>query len=124
MRLATLKYGAFRLPCDLQRTCSGNSISLEHISSRSKIFRVGTCYASGAKVIFESERTWASIVLPHWQLRPSATVHAFEATPEIANRLREAAVLNNLSRLHVHAVAASSHTGFAKLNRCRGEIGT
>ena len=30
---------------------------------------------------------------------------------------------NDLRRLHVHAIAASSRAGFAKLNRCRGETG-
>lgn len=57
-------------------------------------------------------------------VQPKAKVHAFEPTPDIANRLRATAKLNVLDHLYVHEVAVSTRAGTATLRRFRGELGT
>jgi FkbM family methyltransferase len=57
-------------------------------------------------------------------IQPTAVVHSFEPTPEIAARLRTTAKLNKLDQLNVHEVAVSNKDGFASLYDCRGEFDT
>jgi FkbM family methyltransferase len=123
MRLAILKYGAFKLPCDLREHLQRQFYFFGTYFAEEQNLSQWQCYASGAKVIFDIGANLGIYSFAALAAAPDATVHAFEATPEIASRLREAAVFNNLRRLHVHAVAASSCAGFAKLNRCRSETG-
>jgi FkbM family methyltransferase len=124
VRLATLKYGAFNLRCDLQEDLQrqfyffGTYFVEEHILS---------CWeraAKSANVIFDVGANLGIYSFAALAAQPNASVHAFEPTSEIASQLREAAALNNLGKLNVHEVAVSSTNGYAKLNRCRGEMGT
>ena len=54
---------------------------------------------------------------------PTATVHAFEPTPQIAEQLKRTAELNKLARLNVNEVAVSNRTGTASLVQYRGGDG-
>ena len=122
-RLATLKYGGFKLPCDLQEDLQRQFYFFGTYFIEDHNLAWWQRQACGAKVIFDVGANLGIYSFAALAAAPSATVHAFEPTPEIAEQLREAAGINNLNRLRVHAVAASSHTGFAKLNRWRGEAG-
>jgi FkbM family methyltransferase len=124
IRLATLKHGPFKLLCDLREDLQrqvyffGTYFLEEHnLSCWEKESR-------GARVIFDVGANIGIYSFAALAAEPSATVHAFEPTPEIAVQLKKAAELNGLSQLKVHQTAVSSGNGFAKLNRCRGDNGT
>lgn len=123
-RIATLKYGAVRLPCDLREDLQRQFYFFGTYFVEEQNLSCWRRYASDAKVVFDVGANLGIYSFAALAAAPDATVHAFEATPEIANQLREATILNDLRRLHVHAVAVSSRVGFANLNRCRGEMGT
>ena len=124
LRVANLKYGAFKMPCDLSEMLQrqfyffGTYFVEEHILD---------CWreaAKGAEIIFDVGANSGIYSLAALAIEPDATIHAFEPTPEIAARLRETADLNGLKQLHVHEVAVSSVNGHATLRRCRGDMGT
>jgi FkbM family methyltransferase len=123
-RIATLIYGGYRLPCDLQEDL------------QRQIYFFGTYFleqdnlswwgkqAKGAEVIFDVGANVGIFSLAALAAEPNAVVHAFEPTPEIAKRLLNAAELNGLHKLNVHALAVSNANGYAKLNRWSGDMGT
>ena len=111
------------MPCDLQEDLQRQFYFFGTYIIEDNNLACWQRQACGAKVIFDVGANLGIYSFAALAAAPSATVYAFEPTPEIANQLREAAEINNLSGLHVHAVAASSRTGFAKLNRWRGEAG-
>lgn len=123
MRLAELKYGAFKLPCDLREDLQRQFYFFGTYFAEERNLWHWQTEARSAKVVFDIGANLGIYSFAAMAVAPDAAVHAFEPTPEIAERLREAAALNRLSRLHVHAVAASSTTGFVKLRRWRGETG-
>ena len=123
-RLAILRYGGFKLPCDLREDLQrqyyffGTYFLEEHILS---------CWQEQAKtanVIFDIGANLGIFSFAALAANPNAIVHAFEPTPEIATQLQRAAELNRLCNLNVHETAVSSNTGYAKLNRCLGDRGT
>jgi len=84
------------------------------------------CWAQavrGAKVILDVGANAGIYSLATLSAQPDATVHAFEPTPEIAERLRSIATLNRLERLYVHEAAVLNCSGQATLKRFRGELG-
>lgn len=123
VRLATLKYGGFKIPCDL------------HDDLQRQLYFFGTYFieetplsiwhrqAIGAKVVFDVGANLGIYSFAALASQADAAVYAFEPTPEIAAQLRNAAKLNGL-KLRVHETAVSSKTGHAKLNRFRGDLGT
>jgi FkbM family methyltransferase len=80
--------------------------------------------AKTSRVIFDVGANAGIYSLAALASQPNAIVHAFEPTPEIADRLRETAKENGLDQLYVHDEAVCSSSGHATLNRCRGEFGT
>jgi FkbM family methyltransferase len=123
-RLATLRYGGFKLPCDLREDMQRQFYFFGTYFLEEGILACWQAAARGAKVVFDVGANLGIYSLAALAAEPDATVHAFEPTPEIADRLRETAALNGLARLNVHQSAASSANGYAKLNRYRGESGT
>lgn len=124
MRMATLQYGGFKLPCDLREDLQrqfyffGTYVLEEHILA---------CWqkqVKAARVIFDVGANLGIYSFAALAVDPNVTVHAFEPTPEIATQLRTAAQRNGLSQLHVHETAVSSSGGYKKLNRYRGHTGT
>ena len=122
-RLAQLKYGGFRLPCDVSEMLQrqfyffGTYFVEEHILA---------CWQAAAKeagVVCDVGANAGIYSLSALAAAPTATVHAFEPTSEIAGRLREAANLNSLGRLYIHETAVSNENGYATLVRCRGDQG-
>jgi FkbM family methyltransferase len=123
-RLAELKHGRFKVPCDLNEMLQrqlyffGTYFIEEHIIS---------CWqhaAREASVIFDVGANAGIYSLAALAVQPDVAVHAFEPTPEIADRLRQTAALNGLQNLEVHEVAVYRETGSAVLNRWRGESGS
>lgn len=123
-RVATLRYGGFKLPCDLREDLQRQFYFFGTYFREKRMLDCWTEAAGGAKIIFDVGANLGIYSFAGLGASPQATVHAFEPTPEIANQLREAAELNDLSNLNVHQVAASSRNGHAKLNRWRGELGS
>jgi FkbM family methyltransferase len=123
-RLATLRYGGFKLACDLQEDLQRQFYFFGTYFREERMLDRWTRAAKGSKVIFDVGANLGIYSFAGLDAAPQATVHAFEPTPEIARQLREAAQLNGLSNLNVHQVAVSSRNGPAKLNRWRGEFGS
>ena len=67
-RIATLKYGTVRLPCDLREDLQRQFYFLAHILSRNRTFRVGDVTPPTRRSFLTLERIWVSIALPRWQL--------------------------------------------------------
>ena len=79
--------------------------------------------ARTAAVIFDVGANAGIYSLEALAAHPTAVVHAFEPTPEIAGWLRGTIELNGLDGLLVHEMAVACETGRATLRRYRGETG-
>jgi FkbM family methyltransferase len=123
IRLATLKYGGFKIPCDLRDDLQRQLYFFGTYFVEETLLSVWQSQARGAKVIFDVGAHLGIYSFAALACEANATLHAFEPTPEIAAQLRKAAELNAL-RLGVHESAVSSNTAYAKLNRYRGDLGT
>lgn len=123
-RLADLKHGGLKMPCDLSEMLQRQFYFFGTYFLEEPILDCWENEAKGAKVIFDVGANAGIFSLAALAVQRDATVHAFEPTPEIAIRLRETAALNGLDQLYVHQVAVSSENGHATLRRFRGELGT
>jgi FkbM family methyltransferase len=124
MRLAHLRYGGLRMPCDLTEVLQRQFYFFGTYFLEEQIL---DCWANAAKeadVIFDVGANAGIYSLAALASRPTATVHAFEPTPDIAARLRQTAQLNHLDNLIVHEVAVMRSRGTAILRRYRGDLGT
>src|SRR5580658_3805343 len=123
-RMATLKYGRFKMPCDLGEMLQRQFYFFGTYSLEEDMLRCWETAAKGAKLIFDVGANAGIYSLAALAIQPNAIVHAFEPTPEIAARLRATAKLNGLDHLHIHEAAVHNKNGQATLKRCRGELGT
>jgi FkbM family methyltransferase len=123
-RVAELAYGGFRMPCDLAEMLQRQFYFFGTYFVEEDILDCWRGAAKGAKVILDVGANAGIYSLAALAVEPKAMIHAFEPTPEIAERLRKTARLNGLCRLHVHEMAVSSKSGHAILRRFRGELGT
>jgi len=124
LRIANLKYGAVKMPCDLSEMLQRQFYFFGTYFVEEDILDCWREAAKGAKMIFDVGANSGIYSLAALAIEPDAIINAFEPTPEIAARLRETAKLNGLKQLHVHEVAVSSVNGHATLRRCRGDMGT
>ena len=124
VRVANLKHGAFRMPCDLNEMLQRQLYFFGTYFVEEDILDCWREAAKGAKMILDVGANAGIYSLAALAIEPRAIIHAFEPTPEIAARLRKTAKLNGLCQLHVHEVAVSSKNGHATLRRFRGELGT
>ena len=124
LRVANLKYGAIKMPCDLSEMLQRQFYFFGTYFVEEDILDCWRDAANGAKIIFDVGANSGIYSLAALAIEPDAIIHAFEPTPEIAARLRETAKLNGLKQLHVHELAVSSANGHAILRRCRGDMGT
>jgi FkbM family methyltransferase len=122
-RIATLKYGGFKLPCDLNQMLQRQFYFFGTYFIEEEILSCWIKAAAGAKVILDIGANAGIYSLAALAIKPDARVHAFEPTPEIAMRLRAGAELNRLHQLHVHQTAVSNSNRRATLRRCLGERG-
>jgi len=123
-RLAALRYGKFKMPCDITEMLQRQFYFFGTYFLEEEILRCWQSAARGAKVILDVGANAGIYSLAALAIEPDATVHAFEPTPEIAARLRETAELNGLDHLYVHEAAVLSRNGHATLRRFRGALGT
>ena len=121
-RMTTLKYGGFKMSCDLAEMLQRQFYYFGTYLIEEEIIRCWQSMAKGAKTIFDVGANAGIYSLAALAVQPDANVHAFEPTPEIAQRLRATVKLNGLDHLYVHEVAISSKTGSAILHRFRGEL--
>lgn len=122
-RVATLKHGRFKMPCDLGEMLQRQFYFFGTYFLEEDMLRCWETAAKGAKLILDVGANAGIYSLAALAIQPDATVHAFEPTPEIAARLCATAMLNGLDRLHVHQLAVFSKNGEAALKRFRGELG-
>jgi FkbM family methyltransferase len=113
-----IRYGGLRMPCDLAQALQRQYYFFGTYFLEEHILRAWTAAARDAQVIFDVGANAGIYSLAALAAQPKAQVHAFEATPEIAARLRRTAELNSLCGLTVHAQAVSDSDGFALLRRC------
>jgi FkbM family methyltransferase len=123
-RMAELKYGGFKMPCNLNEMLQRQYYFFGTYFLEDYILECWQIAAKGAKVIFDVGANAGIYSLAALASQRAAIIHAFEPTPEIAARLRATANLNRLGKLYIHEVAVSSDNGYATLIRCRGELGT
>jgi FkbM family methyltransferase len=123
-RLANLRYGGFKMPCDLTEMLQRQYYFFGTYFLEEQNLNCWVKAAKEAKIVFDVGANFGIYSLASLASQPAAVVHAFEPTPEIACRLREIAKLNCLDNLIVHEVAVSSRGGQAILRRCRGDAGT
>ena len=123
-RLAHLRYGGLKMPCDLTEMLQRQFYFFGTYFLEEQILDCWTKAAKEAEVIFDVGANSGIYSLAALASQPNAVVHAFEPTPEIAGRLRQTAQLNRLNNLMVHEVAVMTHSGQAILRRFRGDSGT
>jgi len=123
-RLADLKYGGFKMTCDLSEMLQRQFYFFGTYFLEEHLLHFWENEAKGAEVIFDVGANAGIYSLAALGAQPDAIVHAFEPTPEIAAHLRETANLNGLNNLHIHEAAVLSENGQAALKRFRGELGT
>ena len=123
-RLAELKHGGFKVPCNLNEMLQRQLYFFGTYFVEAHIIACWQRFAREASVIFDVGANAGIYSLAALAVQPDRAVHAFEPTPEIAARLRQTARLNGLRNLEVHEVAVYRETRSAVLNRWRGESGS
>jgi FkbM family methyltransferase len=123
-RVATLKHGEFKVACDISEMLQRQFYFFGTYFVEEDILRCWEASAKGAKIVLDVGANAGIYSLAALAVQPDAVVHAFEPTPEIAERLRATARENGLERLCVHEAAVLNRNGTAVLKRFRGELGT
>ena len=123
LRTADLNFGGFRMPVDLSERLQRQFYFFGTYYLEDSILACWSQIARSSKIVFDVGANAGIYSLAALAAAPDACVHAFEPTPEIAQHLRETAALNGLSGLQVQEMAASDHSGTAKLVRFRGDDG-
>jgi FkbM family methyltransferase len=123
-RVATLKYGGFQMSCDLSEMLQRQFYFFGTYFLEESLLACWQAMAKGAKVVLDVGANAGIYSLAALAVQSDATIHAFEPTPEIANKLRATAKLNGLDHLYVHEAAVSTRNGTATLRRFRGDFGT
>jgi FkbM family methyltransferase len=122
-RLAELKYGGLKAPCDLNELLQRQLYFFGTYFIEEHIIRCWQDAVRDANVIFDVGANAGIYSLSALAVQPHIAVHAFEPTPEIAARLRQTAALNGLQQLEVHQIAVYRRNGYVMLNRYRGALG-
>jgi FkbM family methyltransferase len=123
-RLAHLNHGGFRMECDVSEILQRQFYFFGTYFLEDALLACWERAARNAAVVFDIGANAGIYSLAAAAAQPHATIHAFEPTPEIAERLRKTVAANGLHRVHVHEVAVSAQSGSANLVRFRGELGT
>ena len=119
-RVAILRHGGFRVPCDISEMLQRQFYFFGTYFIETEILRCWEGQAKGAHTVFDIGANAGIFSLAALAVNASATVHAFEPTPEIAARLRATAQMNGLDRLVVNELAVAAADGDAALHRWRG----
>lgn len=119
-RLAELKYGGLKLPCDLAEMLQRQFYFFGTYFLEEPLLDRWMSAARHARVVFDIGANAGIYSLAALAVRPDAAVYAFEPTPEIAAGLRRTAQLNDLATLSVEEAAVLNRDGTALLCRYRG----
>lgn len=117
LRMAEISYGRLRMPCDLREALQRQYYFFGTYLLEEHLLEAWRGFARNAKVVFDVGANAGIYSLAALDAQPAAAVHAFEPTPEIAQRLRDTAQINGLAGLVVHETAVSNYDGQAIL-RC------
>lgn len=121
-RVAQLRFGGARIPCDLNEMLQRQYYFFGAYFVEEHILAAWSAATRDARVVFDVGASSGIYALAALAAAPDAIAHAFEPTPEIAQRLRRIAALNNLDRLVVHQQAVFDRDGVAALRRCGREV--
>ena len=121
-RVATVRFGGLKVPCDLREALQRQYYFFGSYFLEDHILDAWSEAARDAHVVFDVGANGGIYSLAAIAARPTAVVHAFEPTPEIAERLRQTIRMNGLSAT-VHETAVSQLDGYAALRRCGQEVG-
>jgi FkbM family methyltransferase len=119
-RMATLTHAGMKAPCDLTEMLQRQFYFFGTYFLEEAILDYWGALAKTSKVVLDVGANAGIYSLAALAANPATTVHAFEPTPDIAERLRTTAALNGLDRLHVHETAVSDVAGHKTLRRFRG----
>jgi FkbM family methyltransferase len=122
-RLADIRFGGLRIPCDLNEMLQRQYYFFGTYFAEETILAAWSAAAREARVVFDVGASSGIYALAALTASPRAVAHAFEPTPEIAERLRRIVVLNGLQRLVVHEAAVFDRDGVVALRRCGREFG-
>jgi FkbM family methyltransferase len=122
-RLAVIRYGGLQMPCDLSETLQRQYYFFGTYFLEETNLEAWMVAARGARTVFDVGANSGIYSLAALAAKPDADVHAFEPTPEIAERLRQTVALNGLDRLVVHQTAVFSKDGLATLRRYGSDAG-
>jgi FkbM family methyltransferase len=112
-----------QMPCDLSEALQRQYYFFGTYLLEETNLEAWMAAARGARTVFDVGANSGIYSLAALAAKPDAEVHAFEPTPEIAERLRQTAALNGLDRLVVHQTAVFSKDGQATLRRCGDDVG-
>jgi len=124
VRTARLKVGGFSMKCDLRKILQRQFYFFGTYFLEEETLNCWREFARNAKMVLDVGANAGIYSLTALAANPTATVHAFEPTPAIANRLRETVAVNRLKTLYVHELAVARSTGGAHLNVWEGENGS
>lgn len=119
-REAKLIYGGFRVSCDIGEIIQRQLYFFGTYHLERGFIAVWRGFARDSHVIFDVGANAGIYSLAAISANPNAMVHAFEPTPEIADRLRQVKARNGLHDLTIVEAAVCDSAGQARLVRCNG----
>ena len=122
-RNGQLIYAGYEIPCDLNEMIQRQIYFFGTYYIERECLECWVSVTRDARVVFDVGANAGIYSLAALAANPRAVVHAFEPTPEIAERLRATASRNHLLSLHVHELAILNRSGAATLHRYRGDHG-
>lgn len=121
-REARLLFGDFVLPADLDEFLQRQFYFFGTYFQERHVLECWNRLAADARVVMDVGANAGIYSLAAAAAGRDIKVHAFEPTPEIAERLRHGVAINGLqTRILVHECAVSDNPGKAALKRWRGE---
>lgn len=119
-RETRLIYSDFRAPCDISEIIQRQLYFFGTYYLERTFLEVWQNEARHSDVIFDVGANAGIYSLAAIAANPGAAVHAFEPTPEIAERLRQTKQLNGLANLVIAEAAVCENSGRAQLVRSDG----
>lgn len=120
-RRGRLVLGGYEVPCELGDSLSRQLYFFGTYFIERRLLDLWRHLARDARTVFDIGANAGIYSLAARAAQPRSAIHAFEPTPELAARLREAVQWNRIEGLHVHERAVSSRQGYAILTHARGE---
>lgn len=119
-REAQLIYSDYRVPCDISEMIQRQLYFFGTYYLERNFLAVWRDLARQSQVVFDVGANAGVYSLAALSANPDCSVHAFEPTPEIADRLRQTKQRNDLTGLTIAELAVCEATGEAQLVHCDG----